>query len=532
MKGDFSTDRFDPAKNYTRVLKQQGRVELDSDWNESGAISTHLLRTFIRDLIGPHGGPAAHCGFGLLEPDEGQKPVVGDFLLGPGRYYVDGILIENPSPVAYSVQPYLQPAEKLETGHSYLVYLDVWERHVTYIEDHGIREVALGGPDTCTRAQAVWQVRAWDLQAKGKSSPAAAKTKRPAPAPAAAAALPAEVELRLKEAYLKLEEARKNAEQETDPAKQATLRRTIERLERTIKDLQASYGQPPSVDVPGTPPPPVNRPEMDPVKLGDCGEATALLNLWRSGTLAARVEPSEVDEAPCVLPPESRYRGLENHLYRIEIHQGGDTSDVNRIPTFKWSRENGSVVTRWLATIGSEVQVEASRGFAAGDYVELSTEWDDLNAVPGVISRVLKVDGDRLTLEAAPAWKPDLRNPKVRRWDQSANDEQPLVGGVVPIQPGTADNTWVAIENGIEVQFSPGEYRTGDYWLIPARVVTGTIHWPVMADGSAAHRYPAGVAHHYAPLFVVEATATAPFVKLVSDCRCRFAALPCLEAKS
>jgi 2-polyprenyl-6-methoxyphenol hydroxylase-like FAD-dependent oxidoreductase len=47
----------------------------------------------------------------------------------------------------------------LESGRRYLVYLDVWERHLTHIEAPSIREVALGGPDTTTRAQIVWQVR-------------------------------------------------------------------------------------------------------------------------------------------------------------------------------------------------------------------------------------------------------------------------------------------------------------------------------------------------------------------------------------
>jgi hypothetical protein len=36
----------------------------------------------------------------------------------------------------------------------------VWERHVTWIEDDSIREPALGGPDTCTRAKVTWQVKA------------------------------------------------------------------------------------------------------------------------------------------------------------------------------------------------------------------------------------------------------------------------------------------------------------------------------------------------------------------------------------
>ncbi len=47
----------------------------------------------------------------------------------------------------------------LATGTRYLVYLDVWERHITALEDDYIREKALGGPDTATRTQVVWQVK-------------------------------------------------------------------------------------------------------------------------------------------------------------------------------------------------------------------------------------------------------------------------------------------------------------------------------------------------------------------------------------
>ena len=34
MKGDFSKDTFDAKKHFHEVLMQQGRVLLDSDWNE------------------------------------------------------------------------------------------------------------------------------------------------------------------------------------------------------------------------------------------------------------------------------------------------------------------------------------------------------------------------------------------------------------------------------------------------------------------------------------------------------------------
>jgi len=41
-----------------------------------------------------------------------------------------------------------------------LVYLDVWQREVTSWEDDRLIEAALGGPDTATRVQTAWQVKA------------------------------------------------------------------------------------------------------------------------------------------------------------------------------------------------------------------------------------------------------------------------------------------------------------------------------------------------------------------------------------
>ena len=117
----------------------------------------------------------------------------------------------------------------------------------------------------------------------------------------------------------------------------------------------------------------------------------------------------------------------------------------------------------------------------------------------------------------------------MRRWDQTANDELVLDEGAVRIVPGSGESGWIEIENGIEVQFEPGEYRTGDYWRCAARTSTGTIEWPM--DGQQwLPQYPHGVEHHYAPLALVDAVASDPFVEIGSDCRCVFAPLECLPA--
>ena len=53
MKGDYSRDTFDPAKHFTRVLMQQGRVQLDADWNEQAALSAAAKgKTIIAVKVG------------------------------------------------------------------------------------------------------------------------------------------------------------------------------------------------------------------------------------------------------------------------------------------------------------------------------------------------------------------------------------------------------------------------------------------------------------------------------------------------
>ena len=89
MKGDFSRDTFAPRKHYSSVLMQQGRVQVDADWNEQQRINLHRSGTVARDLIGPSGGRIGGAGFGI-GVEQGTK-----LSIGPGKYYVQGILCEN-----------------------------------------------------------------------------------------------------------------------------------------------------------------------------------------------------------------------------------------------------------------------------------------------------------------------------------------------------------------------------------------------------------------------------------------------------
>ncbi|HEX7240557.1 MAG TPA: DUF6519 domain-containing protein, partial [Longimicrobiaceae bacterium] len=66
MKGDFSRITFDPRKHYSGVRMQQGRVQLDADWNEQADILEHRRATETRDLVGGSGAPEGSPGFRIL----------------------------------------------------------------------------------------------------------------------------------------------------------------------------------------------------------------------------------------------------------------------------------------------------------------------------------------------------------------------------------------------------------------------------------------------------------------------------------
>jgi hypothetical protein len=171
MKGDFSRLTFRPDKHYAAVLMQQGHVSLDSDWNEQGAIVLEAVRAGARDRVGPHGGVGN--GF-CIRPYQDAKGrlVKRDFLIEAGSYYVDRIRCENPEAVSYRTtveQLGCGQESGLEPG-SHLVYLDVWERVVTSLEEPDLRELALGGPDTSLRLQVVWR-GLLPLPASGSRSP-------------------------------------------------------------------------------------------------------------------------------------------------------------------------------------------------------------------------------------------------------------------------------------------------------------------------------------------------------------------------
>src|SRR3954469_13088900 len=101
MRGDFSRKTFDRRNHYSGVLMQQGRVQVDADWNEQVDVQTYRTETEAIDTIGLSGVPKGNAGFKI-----GAAPGGRDLALAAGRMYVDGLLCELDQPATYTAQPY------------------------------------------------------------------------------------------------------------------------------------------------------------------------------------------------------------------------------------------------------------------------------------------------------------------------------------------------------------------------------------------------------------------------------------------
>lgn len=62
MKSDLSRNTDDRKKHYRAVIKQQGRVDVDADWNEQQAINLRRIEVEANDVIGGCGAPLHDSG--------------------------------------------------------------------------------------------------------------------------------------------------------------------------------------------------------------------------------------------------------------------------------------------------------------------------------------------------------------------------------------------------------------------------------------------------------------------------------------
>ncbi|HEY9674387.1 MAG TPA: DUF6519 domain-containing protein [Waterburya sp.] len=444
MKGDFTRSTFRPEKHYSSVRMQQGRLQLDADWNEQVDIQNHANQAQANDVIGSSG--ASKTAFEIT-------PDGTDLKIAPGHIYVDGILCELEEQIIYSKQldhPNALNADindNLEAGKIYLAYLDVWQRHITALEDPEIREVALSISDTTTRTKRIWQVKLAKIEL---------------------------LEL-LKEAFPN---------------------------DEFPDDEQQAWQQKGRAAI------------------------TQIQQRWKNYIAEPKTKQSLSDrKAYLTANTKAGYQGLENQLYRVEIHTPGKVGTA----TFKWSRDNGMVVSAVKSIEGKTIIVrnpgrDAAQSFAGGQWVEIIDEEQELNNQPGTLAQLTgETSGNKLVVNI------DLKNIanksklKVRRWDNPSSAEI------------LTNSTGSELEYGITVQFEndsndPSFYNTGDYWLIPARAVNNSIEWPHNGSNQPLPEPPHGIRHHYCPLALLKYDNNQFTLLKDGDCRNSFPSLVnCLD---
>lgn len=449
MPGDYSRKTFNRKKHYRGVLMQQGRVQVDADWNEQLYIQQYRTFTEAKDVIGKAGVPKEDNGFKISISIDGS-----DLNIAPGRIYVEGMLCElddKPIKVTYFKQPYYlnpdssffitsPPGSPLNSpplspiqdnglvnmyNGVYIVYIDTWQREVNFVDDPLIHEVALGEADTTTRLQNVWQVK-------------------------------------------------------------------------LVRVAVA---------------------DADQVNCSTSFEEWQTLSSPSSGMINVRTNRTEEDLNPCLLPPTAGYRRLENQLYRVEIQSVNATGGI----TFKWSRDNATVESKIEEINGtyltvSSVGKDEILGFSTGQWVELIDEESSLNGTPNLLMQITSLDPDTRKIgfsSSVESYKLKT-NLKLRRWDQQ--------GSTADLNGVPAIAGWINLEDGIQVKFSPGTFKPGDYWLIPARTATGEVEWPPYAIPNLypVEQRPLGIKHAYSKLALLKVNDGSA---VLEDCRSLFPSL-------
>lgn len=327
-------------------------------------------------------------------------------------------------------------------------------------------------------------------------------------------------------------------------------------------------------------------PGIQEVALGEADTTTRLQTVWQvrvqkveddqtlestwakiiktpSGKLSAHASELEQSEDPCILPAGAGYRRLENQLYRVEIHRGGDWGTA----TIKWSRDNATVETKIESINTIEVDEDAANaksdrtlvvadvgkdavlGFAGGQWVEIVDEEDRLNQDDNpdsqlfVLLQIASVDpaNREIVLKDVPTSVAYKKGLKLRRWDMpqeaAATGGLPISETSIRLEGGVevqVTESNIKLEGGIEVQLTDSNYRRGDYWLIPARTATGDIEWPKTeaenGEWVPASLAPVGVQHQYCKLATLRVDADSTELPVAEDCRAKFPALTAITA--
>lgn len=450
-RSDISRDSFRPEQGYTSVRLQQGRPQLDADWNEQTELQLQRERTALADLL----GPAVSVPVDPLQPVLSPRGFTLDVTMGNrgptavrirgGRTYLDGRVIDATQHKGpFTNQPFCPNLKLPDFGPPittppaslWIAYLETFEREVTAMEDPALREVALGGPDTTTRTQQAWQVRLREIP----------------PTHALFATL--------------------------SPA----LRRLAVNMEAGTTLSTASLDQPELA-------------ALAPGRFTPDSDSSDLIRR-EPGRLQARF----VDQGAT----------LENRLYRVEI-----TDVSAGQVRIRWSRDNGAVVALLRRSeaqpAGGQILIltrpsvgDASL-FAPGQWLEINTAGSELRGDPPQYRRIqaqgtFEAGEVRVPIEGTvdlAAFPQNDGGVKVRLWNSSEDDRvYPLPVALSSAPGGGLASDFIRLEDGVQVRLElpPSaagsgtvfRFAAGQYWQIPMRAALSGIDWPTDAPARPA----------------------------------------------
>lgn len=603
MGSDISRSTFDPNKHYSGVRQQQGRVNLDADWNEQVDIAAHRVQKETFDVIGPSGAPRDNAGFqiqgpGLWTPntnfalgaqiiDSNGKIEIAivagtsgasepanwpatagntmtetgstltwqlvngaDLIISPGRMYVDGLLCE--------LSPIVLPIENFKGDGTGAAGTQV--------------QVSSALLDDLRLQPSQWM----QISAQGSQAPqlvqitavnAATGSLTFANSVSVFGSPNTNPQLQPITTYLTQPDYPSSTPRSLPNSGTSIVYLNV--WERTVSALQDPHIQEIALGGPDTT---TRTQTIWQVKLVDvssvsgvnCSTPTSGIPGWQqivqpsAAQLTTGVAQSG-SSGPCCLASNTGYTGMENQLYRVDIHQAGTpmpngTNPLKSLPagtaTFKWSRDNASVttavtgiapVTNSAGKSASQLTVESLGryqvlGLTSGNWVEITDDWQELNGQSGELHKIDTIDpvAKTVTLDATvsstnfPVTSGETdpgRHTRLTRWDQhgqvnqidSSNNTQlwidldsPGSTGDIPVPP---QGTTLLLENGITVTFDSnpvnGLFYAGDFWNFAARSADGSVEALLQA-------YPRGIQHHYCRLGVIDFDAK-PWT--VQDCR-------------
>jgi hypothetical protein len=496
MKGDFSRLNHNPSNHYVGVLHQQGRVFLDSDWNEDVLERLAMLRQKLNDVIGQCGVPEPGTAFQI---SPGLDPT--DFHIAGGRCYVNGNLCRLENDTTYLSQPDLldpPPINVPPPGATEfcLVYLEVWHRLITYLEDESLREIALNGPDTATRLKTIAQVKivtlpssvtdfgiANILQFLPASGAGTLSTLQPVPPQVP------------------------NLCQLSDPGNFTGRQNHFYRVQ--IHDRGEVIGGGLSISLAAN-----ATAGATTLQLANALNSNQIALANRIGIVTVFDSAAGSEQVPLAgISSDGKTLSLAGPLQATHAAANNALAILGLITTFKWSRNNASFAVRVTAVQSDRLTLtlsslgrDTATALRQGDLVEISDDWSELGRARGHLTNlVADPDPDSLTVVLhdplpagfqvpglggpnSPASTPQTdRHLVLRRWDGS--------GQASAVYDDTATPA-MNLGDGVHIQFGGSDLRSGDYWQFTTRVADGSVE-------ALTNATPGGIVRHRCPLAVL-----------------------------